>query len=307
MLAGQPMLDAFDRFADRIKSSSEVADAIARLSLPPAEADILLATYTAEARAGLQLVAPLLGEGMRVLEVGSGIGVLTRFLHDQGVDIVGIEPAASGFGFMHEVGRAVFELDGGASKVRWLPLGAEALDPAAQGAFDLIFSTNVLEHIGDLEGAFRGMTAVLKPDGRMVHHCPNYFLPYEPHFGIPLVPLAPGLTRFVFPKTLKRYPGVWDELNFITAGRVRRLSARFGLTVRFERGVLAKILRRFDQDAVFRERQGGPAALIGRLIAGLGLVRAAETIPGEFLSPMVMQLTHAAKPQGVRAQRVAHS
>jgi 2-polyprenyl-3-methyl-5-hydroxy-6-metoxy-1,4-benzoquinol methylase len=304
MLAGQPLLEAFDRFADRVKSSRQVAEAVAGSSVSPKQASLLLATYTAEARAGLELVSPLLREGMRVLEVGSGIGVLTRFLHDQGVDITGIEPAASGFSFMHRIGAAVFELGESGSKVKWLPIGAQALDPAAHGAFDLIFSTNVLEHMNDLEGSFRGMTAVLKPQGRMIHHCPNYFLPYEPHFGIPLIPIFPGLTRVFCPKTLQRYPGLWDDFNFITAGRVRRLGARLGLKVRFERGVLAKMLRRFNEDEVFRNRQGGPAALVTRAIAFLGVERLAEYIPGEYLSPMVMELTHAAKPTGAHADRV---
>jgi len=304
LLAGPALLDAFDRFVDRIKTSRQVAEAVAGSSVTPEQASLLLATYTAEARAGLELVAPLLGEGMRVLEVGSGIGVLTRFLHDQGVDVVGIEPAASGFSFMHQIGAAVFELGDDDSKVQWLPIGAQALDPALHGAFDLIFSTNVLEHMSDLEGSFRGMTAVLKTQGRMVHHCPNYFLPYEPHFAIPLIPIFPGLTRVFYPKTLQRYPGMWEELNFITAGRVRRLAAKLGLHARFERGVLAKMLRRFDEEEVFRNRQAGPAALVTRAINLLGARRLAENIPGEFLSPMVMELTHAAKPTSASVERV---
>lgn len=289
------LLADFDRFIQRIETSSDVAAAVARCALPEGESARLLSTYTLEARAGLQLVAPLLRDGMRILEVGSGICVLTRFLTDQGYDITGIEPAASGFGYMHEIGGAILALEGPARTPQWLPIGAEALDPARHGTFDLIFSTNVVEHIDDLDGAFRGMAAVLKPDGRMVHHCPNYFLPYEPHFGIPLIPVFPGLTRFLFPKTLTRYPGLWRELNFITAGRVKRLSRRFGLQASFDRGVLGKILRRFEEDDVFRDRQGGLAGLVSKVIGAFGLMDLADKVPGEFLSPMVMRITHADK------------
>lgn len=287
------LLGDFDRFVQRIEASGDVAAAVARCNLPADESAHLLSTYTLEARAGLQLVAPLLRDGLRILEVGSGICVLTRFLTDQGYDIVGIEPAASGFGYMHVIGGAILALDAPARTPQWLPIGAEALDAGKHGTFDLIFSTNVMEHIGDLDGAFRGMACVLKADGRMVHHCPNYFLPYEPHFGIPLIPLVPGLTRFLFPKTLTRYPGLWQELNFITAGRVKRLSRRFGLKASFDRGVLGKILRRFEDDGVFRDRQGGLAGLVSKVIGALGLMGLADKVPGEFLSPMVMRITHA--------------
>ena len=34
--------------------------------------------------------------------------------------------------------------------------------------------------------------------GAMIHMCPNYFVPYEPHFGIPLIPFAPRATQRFF-------------------------------------------------------------------------------------------------------------
>jgi SAM-dependent methyltransferase len=298
------LLEDFAAFQLRVQTSPMIADAVSRAAVPEDEAHRIIATYCGEAAATLAFVAPRLREGMRVLEVGSGIGLVTRFLREKGVDIIGVEPSASGFGFMREISAAVLKVEPPAPEVCVVPIGAEALNPPDHGQFDLVFSANVMEHVADLDGAFRGMAAVLKPAGEMVHHCPNYFLPYEPHFGIPLVPVFPRLTRLIYPRVLTRYPGMWQELNFITAGHVRRLSRRHGLDVRFERGVLAKMLRRFDEDEVFRGRQGGPAVMISGAIKLLGARRLVENIPGEFLSPMVMQLTHAANRSGGRSRKV---
>lgn len=287
------MRERLDAFIAKALSSPEVDAALSASGR--ADARRLLETYANETRVGLGLIAPLLRPGMRVLDVGCGIGLLAKFLRIEGYDVTGIEPGASAFGFMPTISRAILSLDPPLAADSWRACGAEALNAAEFGVFDLIYSTNVLEHIPDLAGAFRGMASVLAPDGRMVHLCPNYVVPYEPHFGVPLLPLAPGLTRFLFPWIVRRLPGVWEELNFITARDARRLAAANGLAVDFDRGVMAAALRRFDEDPLFRERQGGLAAAIHRFVTSTGAVTLMERLPGEYATPMVMRITQAAR------------
>jgi 2-polyprenyl-3-methyl-5-hydroxy-6-metoxy-1,4-benzoquinol methylase len=70
------------------------------------------------------------------------------------------------------------------------------------GTFDLIFSNNVFEHVRDVQAALATLGALLRPGRVMVHNCPNYDVPYEPHFGIPLLPLRPASTARVLPKSI---------------------------------------------------------------------------------------------------------
>jgi len=120
--------------------------------------------------------------------------------------------------------------------------------------FDLIFSVMPLEHIPDFEAAFAGMAAVLAPQGRMIHLCPNYMVPYEPHFGLPLVPLAPRATALLLPSL--KASGLWRSLNFVTYRRVRRCAAAAGLTVEFAPRMMLRAFERLDRDPIYR---GAPA------------------------------------------------
>ena len=277
----------------RVLASPEVAAAIAGSGMEPAEAARLVEIYASEAPVGLALVEPLLRPGLRILEVGSGIGLLTRHLAERGFDVTAIEPGAAGFGLMPRVGASVAAMEPALPPSARLRIGAAELDPAVHGLFDLVFSVNVMEHVPDLDGAFRGMAGVLKPGGTMIHMCPNYLIPYEPHFGIPLLPLAPRWTKRLFPARVASLPGVWDELNFITARRVRALAARHGLRAAFDRGVLARTLRRLETDPEFVIRQGGLPRLAQRLLTASGAIGLLERLPGEYLTPMVFRLVHA--------------
>lgn len=280
---------AFEAFRARLNAMPELVQAGMSVGYSRTEAEKLLATYVNEARVGFDLVAPLIRPSMRILEVGCGIGALARFLLDQGFDVVAIEPGSSGFGFMPAIGRAILDFSP-AREERWLAIGAEALRPELHGTFDLIYSVNVLEHIPDLDGSLRGMAGVLRSGGRMVHLCPNYFVPYEPHFGIPLLPVRPGLTRHLFPATLNRFPGLWEELNFITGPRLSSLARRNGLAVTFDHGVLSKHLGRFESDPVFKARQGILARSLSTMIRTFGLKHILDVIPGAYLTPMVARM-----------------
>ncbi|MEM0987900.1 MAG: class I SAM-dependent methyltransferase [Pseudomonadota bacterium] len=250
-----------------------------------------LETYLNEALVGLDLIAPTIdGETPRILEIGSGVGILTAFLSSAGYDITGIEPgAAAGFDFMGRLGAALSDQEESAI----LPIGAEALTPEDHGRFDLIFSVNVVEHVQSLDSAMAALARVLAPGGTMIHLCPNYAFPYEPHLGIPLIPFAPQATRHIARARIRRQQRVWDSVNFVTAGRIARLAAANGMAVRFRGGVMAAFLDRLRTDPVFRARQPGPIAGMVR-IPGLvtALAGAMRLIPPRLASPMVFTLKH---------------
>lgn len=279
-----------------VSSGDIVSRAAAYAGLDEPEAHRLLATYVGEARIGLDVVRAHMRPGMRVLEVGSGVGLLAAFLRSKGVDVVGIEPGLAGFGFMPALARAVRETHGPES-LSALPLAAADLQPARHGVFELIYSVNVLEHIADLDGALAGFMRVLAGDGAMVHLCPNYVVPYEPHLGVPLVPLRPALTRHVLPFVRNaRNVELWDGLTFVTAGRMERLARAHGLSIAFEPGLMARYARRLGTDPIFRARQ--PAAL-GALMGLLGRVGAIDLLarwPARWASPMLMVLKRSRAP-----------
>jgi SAM-dependent methyltransferase len=57
---------------------------------------------------------------------------------------------------------------------------AEAV-PYAGGAFDLVLSHEVIEHVADDRAALSEMVRVLRPGGRAVVFCPNRWYPFETH------------------------------------------------------------------------------------------------------------------------------
>ena len=105
----------------------------------------------------LPLVARHVSGARRVLDIGCGEGQVSRRLAGPGVDIVGFDPTRS------QIAAAVARGGG----PRYARARAEAL-PARTGAFDAVVLCLALEHVDEIDLAFREVARVLTPGGRFV-------------------------------------------------------------------------------------------------------------------------------------------
>jgi SAM-dependent methyltransferase len=104
-----------------------------------------------------QWLLPRAQKHQKLLEVGGGNGLLAGKLADMGFDVVSIDPAPqTPLHFPVEKGDCMNLL-------------------FQDESFDVIFSSCVLEHIGELDTAFSEMSRVLRKDGIMVHTVPTHY------------------------------------------------------------------------------------------------------------------------------------
>lgn len=108
--------------------------------------------------AELAQIVALLDPGSRILEIGGGTGIQAAALEKLGYRVVSVDVADSPY----RDSRAfpIIDYDG-----RTLPF--------PNNSFDIIVSSNVLEHIGDLDAAFAEFSRVLTPQGSQIHIMPT--------------------------------------------------------------------------------------------------------------------------------------
>ena len=93
-----------------------------------------------------------------VLEFGAGTGQQARFLTDHGFDVVAVDLADSSYS-EHQV-FPVQQYDG-----EHIPL--------EDGSIDVIFSSNVLEHVEKLPAIMKEFRRILRPSGFAIHVMPT--------------------------------------------------------------------------------------------------------------------------------------
>lgn len=241
-----------------------------------------LVTHIAEVRVALRVVGPAINADLRVLEVGSGIGLFAAFLKSLDIDVTELEPVGAGFQF---IGEARASLAFYTRPSAHLDIGVEQLQPAVHGRFDLIFSINVLEHVADWRRALEACLSVLADRGQMIHVHPNYAIPFEPHFNVPLVPLRPAVTARLLPGRIADTE-TWRSLNWITARKVKQWCRSRALLIDFSDGVLADTIDRLITDPLFRERHSGVVGRGAALAARSGLTRVLRRLPATLNTPV---------------------
>jgi SAM-dependent methyltransferase len=107
--------------------------------------------------AELECVIDMFPPAARVLEIGAGSGEQAALLAARGFDVCAIDVAQSPY---TERSFPVAIYDGGAI-------------PFPDASFDVVFSSNVLEHIRDLDALHREARRVLRADGCCIHVVPT--------------------------------------------------------------------------------------------------------------------------------------
>jgi len=106
----------------------------------------------------LARVEPYLRPGARLLEIGGGTGYQARRLQQAGFDVASIDIAGHGYGEPREF--PIEDYDG-----RRIPFPDQS--------FDIVFSSNVLEHVLDLAQLQRETLRVLRRGGYCIHVLPT--------------------------------------------------------------------------------------------------------------------------------------
>ncbi len=106
-----------------------------------------------------QIVAPL--EGLRVLDVGCGGGLMAETLAWRGAKVVGIDASEKAIA----VARAHAEKSG--LSIDYRVSSAESLAKTGE-QFDLILALEIVEHVADISSFTRAVCGLLKPDGTIV-------------------------------------------------------------------------------------------------------------------------------------------
>lgn len=228
-----------------------------------------------------------------VLEIGSGLGIISVFLASLGHRVTSLEPSASGFNLMSEFRQALHPRFVAVSNAASFHLPKEVRGLAEEARLpkdfhDFAFSINVLEHVDSPRTVISRVSQTIKSGGVQWHTCPNYAVPYEPHFGILLVRKPKTKRDYFVPNSIRR-SDLWQTLNFISYSEVLRIATSQHLKVTFDPGLGRRSYERALNDERFRHRHRLLVTSISLLPRSL-LARLMGLLPARFSSPMAFSL-----------------
>ncbi len=132
------------------------------------------------------VASDVLAPGARVLELGCGTAALAAAVARRGADVV-----ASDIGLRWLVLAAQRFRDEGVSGASLVCCSAESA-PFADGSFDLVVASDVIEHVNDIDAFVAGCARLLRPGGLLFLATPNrYSLGLEPHVRLPALGYLP--------------------------------------------------------------------------------------------------------------------
>jgi len=151
--------------------------------------------------------------GKKILEIGSGYGItLISWVKQFGLDVTGAEPEGEGFAHTVELSRELCKLNG-VPPERVVVGEGEAL-PFPDESFDIVYSSNTVEHCNDPAKVMAEAIRVLKPGGILLSETPNFLSYFEGHYYVFMPPL---FFKWMFPwwvkNVMRRDPSLARQLR----------------------------------------------------------------------------------------------
>ena len=208
-------------------------------------------------------------KGKKVLEIGTGCGV-NHIVWQKKYDIEawGLEPEGEGFENSTDVARKLIRANR-LDPLRVKDAVGEAI-PFPDNSFDIVYSSNVLEHVINPAKVLREAVRVLKPGGTLQIVCPNYLSYFDGHHAAFHPPIISNrFFRWWIKWIYRRDPAfaatIRTEINPLWARRqLKEISYSTPLTV-LSLGE-EKFIERMDQADV---SQWMALGILGRLVSFL--------------------------------------
>jgi ubiquinone/menaquinone biosynthesis C-methylase UbiE len=244
--------------------------------------------------------------GKKVLEIGSGFGVnLAEWIRHFDIDGYGVEPSSLGFDASFRASQILFTANG-LDKARIIDATGEAL-PFDDRSFDIVYSANVLEHVGNPEKVLEEAMRVVKPGGFLHMEFPNYTSYYESHYSVLQPPMISKkwLARWV--RLFGRSPDFVETLNLLNPvwcrRAVRRLSAKYPLTLLSlgEETFLAKLARSYEfRTMISANRMSSVLRVLQAVNLGNWLGHTIVALQGHY--PILLTIRREAAPLSAGAK-----
>ncbi len=159
-----------------------------------------------------------------------------------GADAYGIEPESEGFASSYKLSREIlkrYEIS-----PDFIINSPGEIMPFEDNTFDVVYSTNVLEHVKDPQAVLKESVRVLKPGGILQFVVPNYGSFWEGHYHVFWIPYINHWLARIYIRLFGRDPRYIDTLQFINYFTIKK----FNKSVKDRAEVLG-----YGED-VFRER-----------------------------------------------------
>jgi len=143
---------------------------------------------------------------IRLLDFGCGTGAMTRFFVDRGYRVEGLDISPS----IIEQNRKM------SPGIKFHLVEPEERSEIADGSFDVVFSSEVVEHVYDVMAVFEEFRRILRPGGLLILTTPY-------HARIKNVVTA--LVAFE-----KHFDPTWQHIRFWTRKSLTDVASRHGLT-----------------------------------------------------------------------------